>query len=539
MGLTPIEEADRLIAEGHPIEDRGDFEGALALYRQAAAASPGYPRAHLNLGNALRALRRRDEAATAFRTAILHVPAYAQAHFNLATLLAEDGDREGAKAALAEALRLQPAIVEKVLDAESYLLFSTSFREILDPSIVASEHMRVGAAIARAAGAPFATWSNQPDPYRKLRIGYVSADYGPHPVSLFVRPVLEGHDCSRFEAYCYSNTGKENATTVAFRSRVAQWRDIAGMDDALVADMVRSDGIDILVDLSGHTQGNRLGVFAKHPAPIQVTWLGYLNTTGLAAMDYRICDRHTEPEGESDGLHSEQLCRMPHSQWCYVAWMDTPLALRPHVESPEAIVFGSFNQHLKISDRCLDLWCRILVRLPEAKLVMLDMRDLHLRDAMASRLQRRGIDRSRVDLRDRMAVSQYYTALGNVDVALDTFPHNGGTTTFDALWMGTPIVALRGDRGLSRSCYSILKTLGADELIAHDVDEYVEINVRLAKDPVWRARLRQTLRPRLRASPLMDAKQFVTALEARFREMWHAWCARAPERSSTPSSTRT
>jgi predicted O-linked N-acetylglucosamine transferase (SPINDLY family) len=521
----PMEVADQAISRGHAVEDQGRFAIALDCYRESVAVAPSYPRAHLNVGNALRLLRRYPEAVVAFQEALKHDPGYAHAHFNLGTLLAELGDREGAKAALHEALRLQPDLVGKVLDAESYLLFSSTYRDIVDPRSAASEHFRVGAAITSAAGMPFAEWPNSPDSDRRLRVAYVSGDFGFHPVTLFLRPVLERHDPGRFDVFCYSNADpRGDPITATLRSLVGGWREIFAEDDRCVAERIRSDGIDILVDLSGHTEKNRLGVFARHPAPVQATWLGYLNTSGLPAMDYRICDGNTDPPGATEDLHTERLFRLPHAQWCYSPWVEVPLVTQPHAGSPDSVVFGSFNQFLKISDACLDLWAEVLDRIPEARIEILDVREQHMRESMLDRLGQRGVASDRVTLRGREGIVDYYTAIAKTDIALDTFPHNGGTTTLDALWMGVPMVALEGARGISRSSYSILKSLQMPDLIATAPESYVAINTRLARDADWRKQLRSTLRGRLARSPLMDAAAFVAALEDGYRRMWHDWC---------------
>ena len=227
---------------------------------------------------------------------------------------------------------------------------------------------------------------------------------------------------------------------------------------------------------------------------------------------------------------------MPHSQWCYAPWIGHESLPVPQPEKRASVVFGSFNQYVKISDECLALWCKLLSRVPESSLLVMDVRQPETRTTLLERIERNGIDPARVATRGRQSIAEYFAATGSVDIALDTFPYNGATTTLDTLWMGTPIVALHGDRAIARGCYSILKTLGADELIAHNPDEYVDINVRLARDADWRTRLRHTLRPRLVVSPLMDAKQFVADLEARYRQLWRAWCASGTSTQSPPSA---
>jgi protein O-GlcNAc transferase len=227
-------------------------------------------------------------------------------------------------------------------------------------------------------------------------------------------------------------------------------------------------------------------------------------------------------------LHTERLYRMADSQWCYVPWYDAKPVAVPHADRSEALVFGSFNQANKIGDAALDIWCRVLRVLPEAELVVLDFSEERARRTLLEKLARRGIEATRVTIRGRERISEYLQAIANVDIALDPFPYNGATTTLDTLWMGTPIVALEGDRGVARGSCSILRTLDVPELIASTADEFVEINVRLARDITWRRALRASLRSRLTESPLMDAPKFVAGLESAYQKMWHDWCLANP-----------
>jgi predicted O-linked N-acetylglucosamine transferase (SPINDLY family) len=580
--------ADRLIDRGQRLEDQGNHEAALACYRDAAAIAPNHVRAHMNVGNALERLGRVEAAGRAIRRAVECAPDYAPACFNLGLHLVRRGDLRDGEVALRDALRLDAGMKEAAIvladvlertgqldeaealhlraleiapghagamfsygtfcfrqgrttealawlqrardidpnvpGTEGLALFALNLRADVTAREIADEHMRYGRVLEERAGTPFAAWQNERDPDRVLRIGYVSGDFGPHAVAFFMRPILKWHDRSAFEIHCYSNYADSHPVTQLVREQADRWDEIASLNDEQAGALVRSDGIDILVDLSGHTDRNRLGVFARHPAPLQVTWLGYLNTTGLATMDYRICDRHTDPPGETEDLHTERLLRLPDSQWCYFAWDDIAFVDVPHDARPDALVFGSFNQYPKITDACLVMWARVLSGVPDAELVVFDVRQVKSRETLAARMAECGIDPSRVTFRGRETLANYFAALGNVDIALDTYPYNGATTTFDALWMGVPLVALRGERGIARGSYSILQSLGAHELIARSVDEYVETNVQLARDGDWRAELRRTLRPRLAASPLMDAERFTRALEARYREIWRQWC---------------
>jgi predicted O-linked N-acetylglucosamine transferase (SPINDLY family) len=364
-----------------------------------------------------------------------------------------------------------------------------------------------------------------------LRIGYVSADFRLHPAGLLMDQVLAFHDRKSFAIYCYSNNAFVDDVTRSIQASAGKWRSISALDDEAVGALIRQDGIDILVDLSGHTKGSRLGVFARKAAPIQVTWAGYLNTSGLAAMDYRLCDRHTDPYGEADFLHTEKLVRLPFSQWCYrpMAEVQTP-GIRSS-DNGNRIVFGSFNQYRKVGDACLDLWCQVLRRLPNAGLTVLDFDGQRLRRGLLDHFSTRGVAADRVTIVGRLGVDDYFRALGTVDIALDSFPYNGATTTLDALWMGTPVVALRGDRGIARGAYSIMQSLELPELCATSRDEYVDINMRLALDVAWRKSLSTSLRTVMKRSPLMNGQRFVRDLEAAYRSMWAKWRTKAAAES--------
>ena len=500
-------------------------EAELAL-QQALGIRPDYPGALANLGLLYADQDRVDDAEDMLRHAKSIDPCDAAVNIALANLLLKTGRSSEAGLAFGEALEHDTTLPE----LRSGFLFSLNFNPDLDPVAVFDAHVQQGVEMTRTAGPPFVIWNNSPDPDRRLKVGYVSGDLGLHPTGLFLRPVLEQHDRSRFEIHCYSNREHVADVTQMLQRAAGHWNVVATIEDNELARRIRDDGIDILVDLSGHTARNRLDTFARHPAPVQVTWLGYLNTTGVPAMDYRICDRHTDPSGAAERLHTERLYRLAHSQWCYAPVYSVPLIEDPHVGHPEAVVFGSFNQYAKISEACLDLWCPILVEVREATLVVLDVPSGNTRDSFRRRVAQRGVDPDRIEIRGRQSIGEYFQQIGNVDVALDTFPYNGATTTFDTLWMGVPVVALRGERGISRSGFSIMQSLPAPELIAADADEYIRLNVRLARDAGWRRELRSTLRPRLQSSPLMDSASFVHDLEAGYREMWRDWC-RKPERS--------
>lgn len=365
---------------------------------------------------------------------------------------------------------------------------------------------------------------NSPEPERRLRIGYVSGDFRHHSVAQFFEPVLARHDRGGFEIFCYYNLFRVDDTTERLRRRADCWREITSLSDEAVADLVGRDGIDILVDLSGHTKYNRLLAFARKPAPVQAAWLGYLNTTGLDAIDYRITDRHASPEGLLDAFHSERLLRLPDSQWCYRPPLDCPEVTDPPTMHGGPVTFGAFSGLAKIGPQVVALWCRLLERLPDARLLVAGLGLGSIRDEYLSRFASRGVAPERVDLREFQSFWDYLAMHEAADVMLDTFPYTGGTTTCHALWMGVPVVTLVGDSAPSRGGASLLKAVGLDELVVDTPLQYLDTASSLAGDPERLATLRSGMRARMLASPLMDASRFTHHLEQAYRAMWRRWC---------------
>ena len=384
----------------------------------------------------------------------------------------------------------------------------------------AARHADPLSAAARPAG-------NSPEPERRLRVGYVSADFRDHAVAHFIEPILRSHDRSHCQVYCYFNWKRADDVTQRLRQLTDHWRDIAAVPDDAVADLVRNDGIDILVDLSGHTVGNRLLLFARKPAPIQMTWLGYLGTTGMCAMDYLITDRHADPPGAADADYSETLLRLPHCRWCYQAPENSPAV----GESPAArrgyITYGSFNNVSKLNDASLHAWGRLLRRVPDARLRLFGVGQAESGDRALEILEQEGVYADRVDSVGPLGLQAYLEQHAEVDVALDTYPYNGATTACHSLWMGVPVVTLSGRSGAARSSASLLTNVGLAHLTARSWDEYVDIAQGLAADIPALALLRRTLRRRLQASPLMDAPAYTRDLEAAYRWAWRKWCADA------------
>lgn len=503
--------------------DRDDPAAALDHFRKAVLLEPGHAGWHSALGSACQRAGRPLDALASLRTAIQLDPELANAHIDLGVCLLNLGDATSATASFRRAQELSPSAHG---DASSNLLFALNFISGLGPDAVFREHVEWGRRVAGQA--PGSEHRNEPHPERKLRIGYLSPDFLEHALSFFIEPVLDRHDRSQFEAVCYSDAEREDAVSRRLRGLGVLWRPSTGWSDDRLAEQMRQDGIDILVDLAGHSAGGRrMLLLAAKPAPVQVSWLGYLNTTGLEAVDYRITDWHACPEA-MERYHTERLMRVPVSQWCY----------RPPAGAPEvgplpaahdgSVTFGSFHNLAKITPQVVALWAAIMRDVPGSRLVVVAHGADQLAERLRAQFQAHGVEPSRIEGRGGMPLNDYLSLHNRVDISLDVFPYAGGTTTFHSLWMGVPVITLGGDNVVSRGGVSILSALDLHELIGRDERHYANIAVELAHDRQRLARMRRELRPRLARSPLTDAARFTAALENAYREMWRAWCAGRP-----------
>ncbi|MDW8469427.1 MAG: hypothetical protein RML56_12790 [Burkholderiales bacterium] len=363
------------------------------------------------------------------------------------------------------------------------------------------------------------------DPEKRLRIGYVSGDFGNHPVGFLLRDVVRHHDKARFEIHCFSMMRNEDDITRAIREAADRWHDVLLDSDDEVAEKIRAEGIDVLVDLSGHTAYHRLCAFALKPAPVQATWIGYFHSTGLSSIDYFITDPYTSPRGCGQ-LFSETPVWLPHSRFCYSPPGYAPAVAAPPCERNGYVTFGCFNRLEKLVPPVLDTWAEILRRLPQTRLLLKGkgLGEGSERRWIAEQFRRRGIGQERLELRERSSHLDMLAEYGEVDIALDPFPFNGGMTTLEALWMGVPVVTLEGRGIVSRQTYSALANLGLTELAFPTREAYVAGAVELAEDRARLARLRSEIRPRMAASPICRAEEFTRDLEALYRAMWRAWC---------------
>lgn len=504
---TPGATAEDYAAQYQAHVAKQDHAAAAAALEGALRLRPDWTDARYNLGAMLTQLGRYEEAEAAYRSVIAADPGRRLAYRLLGNVL----HRQGRLAELAEMLSAARRHLPEDFDLESFELLALLFDDRLGAAELFERHRAYGERLERAT-APLPP-APPPEPRRPLRIGYLSGDLCSHPVAQFLRPVLEHRDRRLHEAICYSVGTRVDATSRALAAHADGWREVAALTDAQLAAAIRGDRIDILVDLSGHSGISRLQVFARQPARVQVSWLGYLHSTGLTRIQYRVSDAHADPAPAADRLHTETLLRLPHCQWCYRPLVEGNAPAMP----ADGFTLGAFNQIAKLSTSTRRLWMQILRELPQARLALTGIPEGQARAKLLSEFAAGGIDMNRIDIAPHLPVADYLARIGASSVALDPTPYSGGTTTLDALWMGVPVVTLAGDRSVSRSAASILLDLGLDAWVARTPEEYVAITLRAAREPGMLAELRASLRPRLRASTLMDEPRFARDFETLLR----------------------
>jgi len=580
---------------GNVLMDLQRFGDAVAAFERATELKPEAADMHANLGRALRFHKKLEAAAEAYRRAIALSPKRAAYHSSLGNTLTALKDDEAAMAAFAAALELAPDQPHLIHNIALSLVKLKRFEEAIEHSRRAialdpkepEYHVTLGRAfeqvgridegveqmrLAREMGAagrifqnvllfhmnnafehdpavarddalkymqrmvgdlrPYTEWFNQPDPDRPLRIGLVSGDFHSHPVGRFLAGPLAEIDQSRYEIYAYAQfRAPQDPLQQKFRVLIPRWRDIQGVRDDVVARMIHSDEIDILVDLSGHTAHNRLTMFAHKPAPVAFTWLGYFATTGLPAIDYVLCNRWLLPETELSHF-VEKPWYLPDTHWCFSRpAQDVAVAPLPAGENG-TITFGSFNNFHKLSPAAIALWARLIREVPNSRLHLRYSVEQPAVDRLRAALIDAGAPEDRIDVSGKsLGYSEHLATYGGIDIALDPFPYNGGTTTAEALYMGVPVLTLRGDRFSSHMAESTIRAAGLDEWVALTPDEYVAKAAAFAADRQALATLRANLRDRVLASKLFDAKRFARDLEDAFRGMWRVWC----EKQNTPA----
>jgi predicted O-linked N-acetylglucosamine transferase (SPINDLY family) len=524
--LEPVAHAGLLAGEAAA----GRPEAALGAGRRAIALLPAISALHLEQGRVLQGQDRIRLAERAYRRAIAAAPEEPHGWNALAQLAKDRGELDRAIALFGAAVERAPGEAVYL----SNLLFALCFSETVPPAEIFARHREY----ERRFGAPLARFrrphANSRDPERRLDVAYLSPDVRRHPGGYFFEAFLAHHDRTRFKVTVYSTTRLADAFTERLAPLADTWSTLVDLDDERTAERIRKDGIDILVECTGHMAGNRLPMLARKPAPVQVSFPLYPNTTGLDAVDYRIMDPYFGPPG-AEALHSEILVRLPDVHVCYTPGTDAPEPpARPPCLETGRVTFGCFNNYAKVRDPVVRLWARILTALPESRLVLKwyglgDERP----DWVLDRFARHGVEPGRI-VTLGFQKTQYDAYLG-IDLTLDPFPANGGTTSCDSLWMGVPVVTLAGETPFSRVGLCHLTNLGLTELVAGSAEEYEAIVLGLARDPGRLERLRRGLRQRMAASPLVDGARYTRNLEAAYRTMWRRWC-RGESRRPWPAS---
>jgi protein O-GlcNAc transferase len=508
---------------GAVLQERHSIVEAMACYKKAIEIDPTCFDAHNNMGVALQECGQFHAALASYRHTLEINPGFAESMNNLGALLADLGRIEEATAVYRQALDASPDFFR----AHTNLLLIHNYLADQTPAEMLAEAVRFGEKAASKAR-PYSSWHNAPDPTRRLRVGIVSADLRQHPVGNFLEGVLaalasQAH--GRLEFVAFSNHSQFDETSKRIKVNCQDWQSVLGISDEILARRIHENGIDILIDLSGHTGHNRLPLFAWKPAPIQATWLGYLGTTGVAAIDYLIADAWTLPESEERHF-TEQIWRLPESYVCFTP----PASKTPVNELPAAnngyITFGCFNNLSKVNDSVVALWSRVLQAVPNSRLFLKakQFSDSAVQQSMQDRFAARGIDVQRLILSPLVARTEYLAPYQQVDIALDPFPYPGITTTVESLWMGVPVLTLEGNSFISRQGVGLSMNAGLASWIARDQDDYVALAVKHSADLDALALVRKTLRENVASSPIFDAPRFAQHFEAALRGMWEKWC---------------
>ncbi|MGF1581175.1 MAG: tetratricopeptide repeat protein [Gemmataceae bacterium] len=504
---------------GNAHRHQGNYEEAIATFHRVLASHPNHVRAYNNLGAALLALHRYDEACVCLRRAQELQPDWPETYLDLGNGFKAQGLGQEAIGCYRRALELAPNYHE----VTSPMLFALWSTPGFDLAAIAEEHRRWEQRYVVPLHKKNGAYPNERSPEKRLRVGYVSPDFREHVVGRNVLPLLREHDREQVEVVCYSNGNKPDSLTVRFQEIADLWRNIRGVSDERVAELVREDQIDILVDLALHTAGNRLLTFASKPAPVQVTFAGYPGTTGMTAIDYRLTDPYLDPPGEDESHYAEKTIRLPHSYWCYEPNGDEPeVGPLPALERGK-ITFGCLNNPSKINAGVIRAWSRVLRGVPESELLVLCNSESQ-RQRMLDVLKNEGVEKSRLRTTGRVPRKEYLALYNQIDIGLDTLPYNGHTTSLEGFWMGVPLVSQRGSTLVGRAGLGHLTNLGLAELVGQNEDEFVRIAIGLATDLPRLQDLRVGMRERMKASPLMDVVGFTRGIEAAYREMWKRWC---------------
>ncbi len=538
----------------------GQHEPALQLLRRATEIDPNVAAYFGTYAEALSKVGRFDEALTAIRRATALAPNRFDFQYHYGALAGKLGHVDESIAALKRSIQLKPDFPGAVNDlgltlssarrmgealdcfrkaltinadyrtAGDNLVYYSHFADNLDGMAVRAEAERWAMRFAEPLKTKLPPPANDHSPDRRLRIGYVSPDLYEHPVGRFMQPVLAHHNRGAFEVFCYSDVALPDAMSQTLRQSCEHWIHTANVSDEALAQRIREDRIDVLIDLSLHMGHNRLGAFAQKPAPVQATYLAYAGTSGMSAMDWRISDPHLDPpavssvEPGNDGFYTERTLRLPRSYWCYgrPATAAQIGDVRPR-DPTEPLTFACLNNIMKISDRALQAWAEILARTPASRMIIQGEPGEHLQ-MMLGFFERAGVDPGRIEFAAKRSLLDYFQLYHQVDIALDAFPYAGGTTTCDALWMGVPVVTMAGQIAVHRGGVSVLNNVGLSELVVTTIEQYVAAAIALANDSSRLTNLRSDLRRRMETSILMNPGEFVADLERAWRQIWKNWC---------------
>jgi predicted O-linked N-acetylglucosamine transferase (SPINDLY family) len=540
--------------------DAGRDADAHAYAARALALDPALAHAHLALGNAAARLGRHGEALAALREAVRLAPALPQAHLSLGNGLQLAGDTAGAIRATEDALRIAPGFADaqqnlgryhhdlgdmaaaarhyraalqlapQRLDAWSGWLFCLAHDAGIDAAELFRAHREFGDHVEAPLRARWGGWLNARDPHKRLRVGFVSGDLRDHAVAHFVQPIWRHLDRESIEIIAYATQTAEDARSAELRQLADAWHNVAALDDDGLEAAIRAARIDILFDLSGHTAQHRLGVFARKPAPLQISWIGYPNTTGLTAIDYRFIGRRAALPGELDAQFSERLVHLPVGTVFQPPPDLPPVNPLPAVERG-FLTFGNFNRPIKLTDPVIGLWSAVLRALPDSRMLIGAVSNDEVRQRLTRAFAQRGIEAARLDFHPRVGLLEYLELHHEIDFILDTFPFTGGTTTNQALWMGVPTLTLTGETLPQRQGAGIMARAGLGEWIAHSPADFVARAVNIAGAPHELAALRGRLRGNCEDYAESETAQAARLVETALRTMWQRWCAGEPARS--------
>jgi protein O-GlcNAc transferase len=524
------DDADALNNLGGLLAAAGRHAEAQPLIERALALRPGFTEAWCNLGNIFAQTERNGEAIDAWQRAVDLDPGLSHTLVLLAGLHMQASEMQTSLNLMRRAVAADPANESAHCDLAYATMFATD-----DGAAIRAEAERFSCQHEAPFLGAVVRHANTPAASRRLRVGYVSPDFRNHCQSLFTLPLFAHHDHQAFEIVCYSSVEAPDVITQRIAGHVDLWRDVRTLDDTTLAQQIRDDGVDILVDLTMHMAKARRRLFAMRPAPVQVAWLAYPGTTGSPAIGWRLTDAQLDPPGVPgvDEQYTERSLRLPDTFWCYAPFDEVARSVEISPLPARAaghITFGCLNNPCKLTDATLALWSPVFAALPDAKLILMATPGT-MRERLETRLAAHGIDPARVRFVGFQRLVDYLGTYAQIDIALDTFPYNGHTTSLDAFWMGVPVPTRAGRVAASRAGLSLLANLGLPELAAHDDAGYARIVVELARDLPRLAALRANLRERMVASPLMDGPRFARGMEAAYRSMWRAWCEEAPERA--------